>query len=798
MLNALKESIKDADSLYFSVSFIKFSGLNLIKEALENALKSKKKIYLITSVYQNFTDIKSLKLFQKWHDEYSNFQIHIDLDDLPDQGGFHTKGYLFENKEKKWVIIGSTNLTYFALMKNQEWNLSVVNDMIFKNVKDAYDQLWNITHLLNYDIIKTYESRLGYAVMKWDMDYERNYKFNLIKPNMMQRKALKELQRYRDMNQDKALVVAATGSGKTHLAAFDFLNSNANKLLFIVHRETILKDAMRTFSEVINKNITFGLLTGQDKDFDADCLFATNITLANHLEFFPRDAFDYIVFDEVHHAKASTYQKIWNYFTPEFKLGLTATPERTDDRESIYSLFENNIPYDLRLREAIENKLIVPFHYYGIRNELLDYSSDDANRIIRDYINYDNIDRIIEELNNHPLSDKRKAIAFCVSRTHSDLMAQKMNERGIPSKSLHGAHSVGERIQTFIDLQEDSHTLEIIFTVDILNEGVDLPKINQVLFLRPTDSSIIFLQQLGRGLRKAENKPYLTVLDFIGNSYKRSVQIIKALSSLSKHPILDKKTMKDLIINDFESLYIEGVKIEIDQLSKEEMLNQLDQTNFNLRKQLEKDYQNFKDYLGLGKHEFPSHMDYIQSDVSPSLTRFINAKIQNKKNKSYYTFLRQIGQIEILLPAIRDEELVIIKTLLRYEKLNINELKDYFKELKENYREDHFLHAIDYLYEASIIAYDQALISLNLSFNDSWFKKHLNDLLDYGLADYSMRYKDHSSALKLYENYRSDDGHPSKQSLCLSKRNQNRKRWNSLYFRSIKKRPFYSRTSEIQ
>ena len=204
--------------------------------------------------------------------------------------------------------------------------------------------------------------QLDYAIDKWDMDFLA-FSSNQVKPNAMQRRALKEIRRYRDLGVKKALVVSATGSGKTYLCAFDARNFDAKKLLFVVHRDAILNEAKKTFEKVFGATRTYGLYTGKNKDIDVDFLFATNTMIAKHLDEFDKNLFDYIILDEAHHASATTYKSIMKYFNPEFILGLTATPERMDN-EDVFELFDKNVPYELRLRDAIKNDLVVPFHYH--------------------------------------------------------------------------------------------------------------------------------------------------------------------------------------------------------------------------------------------------------------------------------------------------------------------------------------------------------------------------------------------------------------------------------------------------
>lgn len=433
--------------------------------------------------------------------KYPNFLCFLDSQCFGDSG-FHSKGYLFEYDNQYEFIVGSSNITRFALLMNIEWNVSLKSSVSFSSfeaAKEEFEYLKSKTLLLNDELISNYANALNYAIEKWDMDY---FDPNLleIKPNMMQRKALKEIRNFRDQGVERALIVAATGSGKTYLAAFDVRNYDAKRLLFIVHRDAILKEAMETFKKVFGANRSYGLFVGDNKEVDCDFIFASNIMIANHLDIFNPEEFDYIVIDECHHSSASSYKKIINYFHPGFLLGLTATPERMDN-EDVFELFDYNVPFELRLRDAIMDNLVVPFHYYGIRDNLVNYSLKEKSMISRDIAKTENIDFIIKNINKHLPNDKLKCIAFCNSINHARTMAEAFTEHGIPAIALTGDNDVGERIKAFDNLQNDLNQLQIICTVDILNEGVDIPRLNMVLFLRPTESSTIFLQQLGRGLR---------------------------------------------------------------------------------------------------------------------------------------------------------------------------------------------------------------------------------------------------------------------------------------------------------
>ena len=546
-LATIQTNLRTCTEFLFSVSFIKKAGLVLltkdIKAALERGVKGK----LITSTYQNFTDIESLDFFLKLAVTFENFECHLDDECFYDEknfstNGFHTKGYFFEFENRCEIIVGSSNITRYAILKNIEWDL-VVNcqkqDEIYQCACKEFYDLWEKTYVLSQERIDVYAQKINFAIERWDMDYDLAEQ--KVKPNYMQRKALKELNRNRAIGINRALIISATGSGKTYLAAFDALNFSPDRLLYVVHEGSILRKSLETFQEVFGGLKTCGMYTGEAKELEADFLFSTNVSMCRSLNLFDKKEFDYIIIDECHHAVADTYRQIIDYFEPEFLLGLTATENRMDNKD-VVALFGNNIPYELRLRDAIINDLIVPFHYYGIRDELVDYGLTDSEerRLIAQISNEANCEFIYQQIENHrPQGQKLKALAFCRNIQHARMMAENLGEH-YHTAFLSGRNSTGERLRAYNELQSENKELEILFAVDILNEGVDIPGVNMVLFLRPTESSTIFIQQLGRGLRKFQNKSYVTILDFIGNSYKRSVHIALALGSLSKGYILEK------------------------------------------------------------------------------------------------------------------------------------------------------------------------------------------------------------------------------------------------------------------
>ena len=537
-----------------------------------------------------------------------------------------------------------------------------------------------------------------------------------------------------------------------------------------MHEGSILKKSMETFQIVFGPDVYCGLYTGESKELDADFVFATNVLMARDLELFSPDTFDYIVIDECHHSVAASYKKIIDYFKPEFLLGLTATPERMDNQD-VLELFDHNVPYELRLRDAIINDLIVPFRYYGIRDRMVDYglTKTQERKMLAQIADAEHCAFIRDEIEKHRPAGKLKALVFCRNITHARQMAEALGEF-YHTAYLTGKNTMGERIRAYNDLQSDSEDLELLCSVDILNEGVDIPGINMVLFLRPTESSTVFIQQLGRGLRKYENKPYVTVLDFIGNSYKRSVQIALALGSLAQNLVLEKRLMMSMVRDDFIALGLQdyGVEIHIDDLSKEEIIDYLEQENFNSLSYMKQDYTNFKKYISA--EYWPTHMDYLNNDCAPDLQKFMSIKISGRKTGCYYEFLRGIDEEDLplfteeqidflkyasaLLPLVRPHEYVIIKALMDGP-LTEHGLEEQCRQALPEMDYAAFAHALQFMYVDGALIKTGNAVELNVTL-DTEYHEHLEDLLDYGLTKYEEDYRGRDEFL-LWHSYSMSD-----------------------------------------
>ena len=760
----LKECLSHCRGFSFSVSFIKRAGLDLFYEDLIQALQSGARGRILTSTYQNFTDCYSLSFFLKLQNDYpGQFECHLE-DGSFGKDGFHTKGYLFEMEDgSKEVIIGSSNITRFALLFNKEWDVSVITDEkdpFLSAVEKEFDYLYRNTPTLSESLIASYRDKLQYAISSWDMDSSYLGGKEDIRPNLMQQKALMELRRQRSMGQQRALVVAATGSGKTFLAAFDAKSVDAKRLLFLAHKDAILEASRKTFQSVFKTARSYAVFNGSNqKGLDADFLFASIQMLQRHLEEFSPTQFDYIVIDEVHHSAAKTYQDVLSYFKPEFLLGLTATPERMDGK-SVYDIFQNNVPFDLRLREAIENDLVVPFHYFGIKDSFLSYSEEDVKskigEIAKSMCSQENCDFIDEQIRIHRPSDsKLRCIGFCSTRFEAQNLASIFAEKGYGTAYVDSRTETGERLEIFRRLEQTDDPLSLVFAIDILNEGIDVPSINMVLFLRPTESSTIFIQQLGRGLRKYKGKQYLTVLDFIANSYQRSCQIAMALGSLSKSGTIDKASISDGVLTSFASLDLPGVEIHFDEESQEEILSSIEQTNFNRLDRLVADYARFKKSLcqegEMKEDEYIKPTLYLDAAQGMDFLRFAKypdsyadflAKADKKAMPIFQEpSLETLRFLNFFLPLVREEEFQILLELLSgpKSKLALQE------SLSQNgfFSEERFTHALTVLSgkatvnttgNKTLIQKEGEEYCLSFPIVDPLFKEYLKDALSYGIT----------------------------------------------------------------
>ncbi|MCG3718642.1 DEAD/DEAH box helicase, partial [Aliarcobacter butzleri] len=662
--NNITELLDNCESFCFNVAFINFSGIQLLLDSFKKLEEKNIKGKILTSTYLNFTQIKALEKIKK----FKNIELKI-YDCEVTNIGFHSKSYIFEFKDDYKILIGSSNITASAFKSNIEWNVKTIakkDDIFLKDVLNEFRTLWKNSIDVDDKFLTSYSNFLNNQKKEF-----KSFSFNQIKTNFMQEKALERLENLRNKGENKALIIAATGTGKTYLSAFDVKNFKAKTILFLVHRENILIKAKQSFETILPQINSFGLYTGNKKEQDKNYLFSTIQTMSSNFLEFSQDFFDYIIIDEAHHVTSPSYKKILDYFKPKFLLGLTATSNRMDGN-SIYEIFDENIALDIRLNEALENNLIVPFHYYGISDiQSIDYENVDLTKIdlLAKLLSVNKrVDFIIDKMNFYSNSgNKRKVLGFCVSKEHCNFMSEEFNKKGINSITLTSEDSISKREEYIQKLENENDNLEVIFTVDIFNEGIDIPSINMVLFLRPTNSPIVFVQQLGRGLRKYKNKEFLTVLDFIGN-HKKAYLIALALVG---NKMIDKESIKLSIENNFADF--KNAFISIDEISKSRILEQINKENFNQLKYLKEQYFEVKNILG----KVPTLLDFLQFedvinplkfiDESKSYIEFLAKVEENKKLKELIldeNFIKAIRFIENELPIKRVYEFVILKYLL--------------------------------------------------------------------------------------------------------------------------------------
>ena len=676
VLSTILHELEHCNRFFISVAFVTTSGvatiINKLKELENRNIKGK----ILVSQYLNFTQPEALKRLV----QFNNIELRIAT-----TGNAHSKGYIFKSKEYYNLIIGSSNLTAQALSVNKEWNLKVSaleESAVVDKVITAFQSDFENGTPVTVEYISSYEK-----IYKSQFLLQRKYRHeNLvenpssIRPNSMQTEALENLQLLRAQKKNKALIISATGTGKTYLSAFDAKAFNAKKLLFVVHRLTIAQDSLNTFSTVFGKEKTLGLYSGNNKNLDCDFVFSTiqTISKTEHLDHFAKDHFDYIIIDETHRSGADSYLRLIDHFQPEFLLGMTATPERTDGHD-IFQLFDHNIAYEIRLNRAMEEEMLSSFHYYGVTDLSVDDVEIDKKSDFNHLFSSERVDRIIEQANFYGSDNGiTRGLIFC-SRKHEAIeLAALFNLRGLKSIALTGDSSEDERARSIEKLESDdlNEKLDYIFTVDIFNEGIDIPKINQIIMLRPTASAIIFIQQLGRGLRKVDGKGYLTVIDFIGN-YENNYLIPIALYGDTSY---NKDSLRKLITEG--SRMIPGAStINFDEITKERIFQSIDSANMQLLSDLKKDYNLLKFKLG----RTPMMMDFIEHG---SRDPFLFVEYAN----SYYNFIlkveketnsalseQQIKLLELFSKEInnskRVEESLILKLLLDSNELTADELK---------------------------------------------------------------------------------------------------------------------------
>jgi superfamily II DNA or RNA helicase len=552
MMGELKREILTSDSIDMLVSFIKWSGLRCIIEELKTfTANPNNKLRVITTSYMEATDYKAIQELSK----LPNTEIKISYD--VDRTRLHAKAYLFKRETGfSTAYIGSSNLSNPALTSGLEWNIKVTEKDSFDIVKKfeaTFESYWNDHEFKMFSHDSTQDQELlKHALSKSKTRDENEHRFLFdIQPYFYQKEILEKLQVEREVfGRLRNLLVAATGVGKTVISAFDYKRfknkNNPAKLLFVAHREEILKQSLDTF-RVILKDPNFGdMLVGSHQPESLDHLFVSiqSFNSKKLHEVTTNDYYDFIIVDEFHHAAAESYQKLLSHYKPKILLGLTATPERMDGK-NILSYFDDTISAEMRLTEAINRKLLSPFQYFCV-SDTVDLSKLKWSRKGYEIRELENVytsndhrsSQIVKSIYKYVTDiDQVKGLGFCVSIEHAKYMADFFNKVGIPSVALYG--NVDGKTRRGAQYRLVQGEIKFIFVVDLYNEGIDIPEANTILFLRPTESLTVFLQQLGRGLRLAEGKECLTVLDFVGQAHKdyNFEEKFRALLGKTKHSV---------------------------------------------------------------------------------------------------------------------------------------------------------------------------------------------------------------------------------------------------------------------
>lgn len=699
VLSSIEEELMQCEQFQISVAFITMSGIEPLLQTLKELEQQGIPGEILTTNYLSFSEPEALEKLNS----LSNITLKMyDVEQMEE--GFHTKGYIFKRDEIYRIIIGSSNMTSMALTSNQEWNTKIVSaeqGELAKEILDEFQELWNSKYALNFDDF--YESyRERYRIVKRQREIARQEEIASIekyclRPNAMQVGFITNLRKILESGKERALLISATGTGKTFASAFAMRELGFKRVLFLVHRGQLAKQTKKSYKKVFDKSVTMGLVGAGKREYDRDYVFATVQTLNrdSHLLQYRPEEFDCIILDEAHHSSADTYQKVMQYFKPKLWLGMTATPDKRDDSvedRNIYKIFHYQIAYEIRLQQAMEENMLCPFHYFGIHDIFLENKPGEAEKSERIDFNRltskERVKHIIEQATYYGYSGERvKGLIFCSRIEESEELSEKFNQAGFRTIALNGSASEEERTEAFerlamneSDATEEMQPLDYIFSVEILNEGVDIVEVNQVIMLRPTQSPIVFIQQLGRGLRKADGKEYVVILDFIGN-YKNNFMIPVALSGDRSY---NADTIRKYVISG--NYTIPGAStIHFDKIAREKIFESIDKIK-GMKAIIRESYISLKNRLG----RVPYLLDFYENGE-------IDPLVIIREYKTYQVFLELMerelyaGKLseqekltleylsKTVLSGIRPYELEILKCFLNQEVISIDEMKQKFQ-----------------------------------------------------------------------------------------------------------------------
>lgn len=797
VLVSLERELLNCDSFSISVAFITKSGIEPLLMTLKELEKRNIHGRILTTDYLLFSDPTALDKLA----ELTNIELKM-YETSHESGGFHTKGYIFKKDEIYRIIIGSSNLTIDALTRNREWNTKLVaseNGALIHEIADEFEDLWNHTSTRNYSEVesdyrlKYYENRTRLRQEEVDKEKHLGKLVTPLKPNSMQVSFISNLEKMVQSGEDKALLISATGTGKTYASAFAMRSLNFKRVLFLVHRNQIVKQAKASYERVFGDTRTMGIVTGDKQELDKDYLFATIQTMSKESIYMQYDPeyFDAIVYDEAHHASANSYKKLMAYFKPKFTLGMTATPDKRDDQfegKNIYELFNHQIAYEIRLQEALEEDLLCPFHYFGITDiDMHDESSKEVNDF--KYLTSDErVTRVMEQATYYGYSGSRvKGLIFCSRVDEAKDLSSKFNEKGWRTLVLSGANTEKEREEAIERLTMDESVnekgqgqLDYILSVDVFSEGVDIVEINQVIMLRPTESPIVFIQQLGRGLRKADDKEFVVVLDFIGN-YNNNFMIPIALSG-------DRTYNKDNI----RRYVLEGARIipgsstiHFDEIAKKKIFKAIDNANFSDIKLIKENYLNLKNKLGYipGLMDFDrfGEMDVLRIFDNNSLGSYYQFLVKYEKEYTIRLFDIEKEMIEFISKKLangkRMLELELLDCLITYRHHVFNKYEEKL-ELKYHHKlidleKTSVIHVLTNAFPtgSSRNTYQNCIFlekenedykisdSFEKALDNQVFLNMVKELIQFGLSRYQANYAStyRNTALVLYKKYTYED-----------------------------------------
>lgn len=806
VLSSVEDELLACDRFQISVAFITMSGITPLLQTLKELEKRNIPGEILTTNYLNFSEPRALEKLNS----LSNITLKMYDVEAADEG-FHTKGFIFRKDEIYRIIIGSSNITSAALTSNREWNTKLISTkqgQMTKEIIAEFNELWNSKYALSFDeFYENYKER--YKIIKHQREIARQEEITSIEryklqPNSMQVGFITNLKKILASGEERALLISATGTGKTYASAFAMRELGFKRVLFLVHRGQLARQTKKSYEKVFANSVSMGLVGAGYHEYDADYVFATVQTLNRdeHLLQYDKNTFDCIILDEAHHVPADTYQKIMKHFTPKLWLGMTATPDKRDDNvegRNVYELFNYQIAYEIRLQQAMEENLLCPFHYFGISDLSIIGDDEKANRDFTMLTSDERVKHIITQANYYGYSGERvKGLIFCSSIKETEELSAKFNKIVNPETgelyrtiALNGSASEQERQEAFERLAmnkneayENRQPLDYIFSVEILNEGVDIVEVNQVIMLRPTQSPIVFIQQLGRGLRKANGKEYVVILDFIGN-YTNNFMIPIALSG-------DRTYNKDNI----RRYIMEGGRVipgastvHFDEISRKRIFASVDNANFSDIRLIRENYKNLKNKIGripaLRDFDDYGEMDVIRIFDNNSLGSYYKFLVKYEKEYKIRLSEDEEKVIEFVSKKLasgkRIQELKLLKRILAYKpglsKLGLfaglsDDMKEYGKEISQDQQEN-IVNVMTNEFPAGSgkKTYSQCVFIekegadyiptksfLAMLSNDNFYNV-LKELVDFGISRYERDYRDcyEQTDLVLYQKYTYED-----------------------------------------